>query len=470
MSHFLWIEDFDNSPKATASNVLGSLFDDSYFSEDKRQLRKNLKQHGVFIELSFQDGLSFIRQQLHKIDYVILDINLPAISEGDSINDEVLKLLTDFQAYQKQADEKEDEQLLTEKCKELREIAGFYLYTELVVELGFPKDHILFCSNHGEEVKSIKEAFESAKIALPPIYEKANPKVQQWVKTRYENPYSRLRRGIIEACRYIANLIENKEKDDVKYKDKEKQLTKDYLRFNDYIESEKEVSLEDMRDYLKVLENFLPLRKPVDKFTLYKLFIRTLTHEWEATEPKKIRGLAWIMKSNRNWITHNSTLFNALDETMVAYLFIMNMRIMFNFDETVQSYENILLSLFSKETLLATDLKVKTSNKVIPLSKAYLDLKNLVLDERQDKNKKVQDGFYFNELANNIQQSNSAFRNDKQLFSKLLYQMFWLTTSNPFISTGNRRNLLEIKFWDFNYSEKPYLFELARHIYSRSFS
>jgi hypothetical protein len=141
MSHFLWIEDFDNSPKATASNVLGSLFDDSYFSEDKRQLRKNLKQHGVFIELSFQDGLSFIRQQLHKIDYVILDINLPAISEGDTINDAVLKLLTDFQAYQKQADEKEDEQLLTEKCKELREIAGFYLYTELVVELGFPKGH-----------------------------------------------------------------------------------------------------------------------------------------------------------------------------------------------------------------------------------------------------------------------------------------------------------------------------------------
>ncbi|MDO9139168.1 MAG: hypothetical protein Q7U38_02410, partial [Methylobacter sp.] len=123
MSHFLWIEDFDNSPKATANNVLGSLFDDSYFSEDKRQLRKNLKQHGVFIELSFQDGLSFICQHLYKIDYVILDINLPAISEGDTINDAVLKKLTDFQAYQKQADEKEDEQLLTEKCKELREIA-----------------------------------------------------------------------------------------------------------------------------------------------------------------------------------------------------------------------------------------------------------------------------------------------------------------------------------------------------------
>lgn len=447
MSHFLWIEDFDNSPKATASNVLGSLFDDSYFSEDKRQLRKNLKQHGVFIELSFQDGLSFIRQQLHKIDYVILDINLPAISEGDTINDAVLKLLTDFQAYQKQADEKEDEQLLTEKCKELREIAGFYLYTELVVELGFPKDHILFCSNHGEEVKSIKEAFESAKIALPPIYEKANPKVQQWVKERYENPYSQLHRGIIEACKYL-------------------KIQK--LRFNEFIkDSEKQVNSADMQDYLGVLENFLPLRKPDDKAALYKLFIRTLSHEWEAAD--FIKDEAWIMKCTRNWITHNSMLFNALDETMVAYLFMINMRLMFSFDEAVQPYEKTLLNLFKDDDLPKLDtFKNQASSKSFPLSKAYLEIKNRVLDERQ-KNNNIYDGFYFNELANNLQQSGSSVKNDKQLFYKLLYQMFWLSTSNPFIGTGNRRNLLEIKFWDFNYTEKPYIFELARHIYSRSF-
>ncbi len=452
MSYFLWIEDFENSAKATASDVLGSAFDESHFAEDKRALKRNLKTQGVFIELSFQDGLGFIRQQLNKIDYVILDIDLRAYS--DEINDDVLKLLTDFQGYQKQEDETEDEALLTRECNRLKEIAGFYLYTELIVELGFPKQHILFCSNHGENTLTIQDAFKAAKIALPQIYQKSDSLVKDWVKTRYENPYSRLRRGIIEACNSLKNLIDSENK----------------LLFNGFIEeTEKKISLADSHNYLEVLANFLPLREPVDKSTLYKLFIRTLTHEWEATEPKKIRGLAWIMKSTRNWITHNSTLFNMLDETMVAYLFIMNMRIMFSFDETVQSYENILLSLFTKEALSAADLKVKTSNKVIPLSKAYLDIKNLVLDERQDKNKKVQDGFYFNELANNIQQSNSVFRNDKQLFVKLLYQMFWLTTSNPFISTGNRRNLLEIKFWDFNYSEKPYLFELARHIYSRSF-
>lgn len=190
-------------------------------------------------------------------------------------------------------------------------------------------------------------------------------------------------------------------------------------------------------------------------------------HEWEAAD--FIKDEAWIMKCTRNWITHNSTLFNELDETIVAYLFMINMRLMFSFDKAVQPYEKILLNLFKDDDLPKLDtFKNQAASKSFPLSKAYLELKNLVLDERQ-KNNNIHDGFYFNELANNLQQINSSVRNDKQLFYKLLYQMFWLSTSNPFISTGNRRNLLEIKFWDFEYHKKPYLFELAWHIYSRSF-
>ena len=455
MSHFLWIEDFDNSPKATASNVLGSLFDDSYFSEDKRQLRKNLKQHGVFIELSFQDGLSFIRQQLHKIDYVILDINLPAISEGDTINDAVLHLLTDFQAYQKQADEKEDEQLLTEKCKELREIAGFYLYTELVVELGFPKDHILFCSNHGEEVTSIKKAFESAKIALPPIYEKANPKVQQWVKTRYENPYSRLRRGIIEACQYLKNQ-------------------KDKLRFDKFCKEGKKAFL-DINDYLATLENFLPLREPEpsDKKILYKLFIRTLAHEWEdSVEPKVLDdkgsfAFSWVMKMTRNWIAHNSTaIFTNLTEQDIAYLFICNMRAMFDLDDTVQSYEKHLFSLFD----IKADTENKIRNKDIPLIDTYVS--------------------YFNEKTNRTDVHNilNDLQNDKyklqnkgdEFFITGLYHCFWFLTSShnnqKDRARPNDKNPNQVfvsrhyTFEFFNYTKTDFLFELAQCIYNRSFS
>jgi len=117
-----------------------------------------------------------------------------------------------------------------------------------------------------------------------------------------------------------------------------------------------------MHNYLDVLANFFPLLESKDnKATLYKLFIRTLVHEWEAADPKEIRGLAWIMKSTRNWIAHNSNLFNELDERMVAYLFIINMRVMFDFDDAVQPYEKILLDLFAEDALL--EKTFETQNK-----------------------------------------------------------------------------------------------------------
>ena len=302
MSYFLWIEDFENSPKITATEVLGGIhINEQQFSDNKQQLKKNLKSLGIYIELSFQDGLGFIRQNLSKIDYIILDIDLAAYSKGDEINDDVLALLETFQDYKKPANETEDEQLLEQECAKLKAMAGYYLYTELLVELGFPKQHILFCSNHGENSLSTRAAFKTAKIALPTIYEKADSRVQTWVKSSYENPYSRLRRGIVEGCQYLKNLPEEK------------------LNFNNLIKNtEKQVNLADMHDYLGVLENFLPLREPSDKASLYKLFIRTLAHEWEAAD--FIKGEVWIMKCTRNWITHNSTLFNELDEKMWLYV------------------------------------------------------------------------------------------------------------------------------------------------------
>ena len=157
MSYFLWIEDFENSPQVTAQGVLGSILKEDLFSDKKQQLRNNLKEHGIFVELNFQDGLRFIRENLSKIDYVILDIDLPAYSDEDEINANVLQLFRDFQGYEEVTDEAQDEALIADNCKQLKAIAGFYLYTELVVELGFPKQHILFCSNHAENASKSKE-------------------------------------------------------------------------------------------------------------------------------------------------------------------------------------------------------------------------------------------------------------------------------------------------------------------------
>jgi hypothetical protein len=457
MSYFLWVEDFENSPEVTATNVFGELFDSELFSNNKRELKRNFKDHGVLVELNLQDGLDVISSELDKkIDYIILDIDLPAY-DGD-LNQEVLGLLSEFEGYQTLDDEAEDEALRKQACHSLKSIAGFYLYTKLVVELGFPKQHILFCSNHGENTETIQNAFKAAKIKLPKIYQKSDVEVKNWVKDRYQNPYSRLRRGIIEGCKLA------------------KKMANDDLYFNNYTFKQDNVQINDIISYFEVLEGFLPLREPDDKKSVYKLFIRTLSHEWEAA--KKIKsstdkldaGLAWIMRNTRHWITHNSSLFEAVDEQLVAFLFMINMRTMFSFaDYSQHNYEKILLKLFENESLSETDFSALNYRDSV--GDAYLDLRTLIRDENQqsdNKKQSIEEVFYFNEMANNVQLSNRQLRNDKKLFIKLLYQMFWLMTCNPYVDKKNNRSL-EIKFWNFNYSDKPYMLELARNIYHRSF-
>ncbi|OQW75262.1 MAG: hypothetical protein BVN35_09185 [Proteobacteria bacterium ST_bin11] len=449
MSYFLWIEDFSSQTggEDIACNVLGGIIEPEKLLGDKKKLRSVLKSEGVFIELNFGNGLDFIQNRLSDIDFIILDMNLPAYS-GSLPNANVVKILEKWHGYK--STDGVDETLLSQSTKELQDIAGYHLYTQLIFKLGFPEKNILFCSNHGSDLTSIKSAFIDAKIELPIIYTKDSAddkeKVQAWVKNCYENPYSRLRRGIIEGCKLA------------------KTLSPESLSFNDYVSHQDAIKHDDIISYLEILENFLPLREPENKQAIYKLFVRTISHEWDVADTKKIRNLAWIMKNVRNWVTHNSSLFSNVDEKLLAYLFIINMRLMFGFDSEVQSYENILFALFPnvlKEQLF----KDKAKNDLLKpdIAKAYLNLKNMVLDE------KIKDGFYFNELANSIQQSNSSLKNDIQLFSTLLYQMFWLVTSYPEVGTINSKKTLEIKFKDFKYLEKPYIEALARYIYHLSF-
>jgi hypothetical protein len=468
MSYFLWIEDFASQTggKDIAYNVLGGIIEPEKLSGDKKKLRSELKTEGVFIELNFGNGLDFIQNRLGDIDFIILDMNLPAYS-GSLPNANVVKILEKWHGYK--SSDVIDEVLLGQSTKELQDIAGYHLYTQLIFNLGFPENHILFCSNHGSDLASIKKAFTDAKIELPIIYTKDSSddkeKVQAWVKNCYENPYSRLRRGIIEGCKLA------------------KKLSPECLYFNQYIPSEDEINHDDIISYFQTLENFLPLREPENKQAIYKLFVRTLSHEWEAAKnirPDKEKPdavLAWIMRNTRHWITHNSGLFDALDEHFVAFLFMVNLRVMFKFDDYRQhQHESVLLKLFENESLAQQDL----SNKTPPVSDAYLALRNQILDENQKihkknkdkksgyKDKAIDEAFYFNEMTNNIQLSSAPLRHDKARFIELLYQTFWLTTRNPFVDKKNSQSL-EIKFGKFNYSDKPYMLELARHIYHRSF-
>ena len=461
MSHFLWIEDFENSVKTTAHDVLSSIIEEP-FDNDSRKLKSKLEKEGIFLELTFQDGLIFIRDQgkLNQIDYIILDIDLK--SHNGSIHDispDVLGLLYEFQDYTETKYESKDGESFNKACQDLKEIAGFYLYTQLVLELGFPKTHILFCSNHGENTKTIQKAFKQAKISLPQIYQKSDLEVKSWVKSHYDNPYSRLRRGIIEGCKYL------------------KHLTEEELRFNSFIqEQDKQITLGDLHNYLDVLENFLPLREPPDKTTFYKLFVRTLSHEWESANPWKslksvnqelkqeLLAFAWIMKMTRNWLAHNRIFENIIEQD-VAYLFIINMRAMFCLDDSLLCYEKHLLQLFEPISIIEIEKKIgsEESTRKIPLEKHY--------DTLLRKARK-QEAINFHDALNDLQK-NPNFQ-DKNYLIQGLYQTFWFLTSRGQVKRSVNSGIIKLNynFRYFDYSKNKtdnYLFELARHIYKQSF-
>lgn len=448
MSYFLWIEDFENSPEVTADEVLGGIgLTDNEYAKDKNQLKRQLKSQGIFVELSLQDGLVFIQKHLADVDYVILDIDLVPYCEDDEINNSLRHLLEQFHDYQPEKD-------LKIECGKLKATAGYYLYTELLVEKGFPKHHILFCSNHGDTTLEAQKAFKSAKIELPPIYTKSDSAVKTWVKECYENPYSRLRRGIIQACQFL--------------KDKK-------LRFDNYsTDTDKPIAL-DIENYLAILSEFLPLFEPEEKQSKYKLFVRTLAHEWDdAVKPKKLGqsnfekqasfAFSWIMKITRNWSAH-SNVFDQLSAQDVAFLFIVNMRAMFNLGSELTPYERYLLSLFDlplTEKEFESQCGKDYKNRKIPLTKTYASLLNKYGTNYEAIN--------FHDLLNEIQKK----KNEKNEFLvKGLYQVFWFLTSfgRVYIDPHHihDQKYLNYKFAYFNYFSEGYLSEIGRHIYSRSF-
>ncbi|MEN8219731.1 MAG: hypothetical protein ABFS56_25950 [Pseudomonadota bacterium] len=473
MSQFLWVEDFgDVDVDATATSVFGGILANQSIPDDEFGLKKLLANQGILLKLDFVEALEFIRnpEELLSIDYIILDISL-SVDITKNIRtetDEYLQTLLQRYHADKQT-----------ACKELEKMAGYQLYVELIMEIGFPKEHILFCSNHAEELSSIANAFEEAKLPLPKIPTKQREediaKVQAWVKKNKENPYSVLRRGIINGCKHLQSLLENQQEA--------------AIQFGEFVKSARTISVPDMQDYLETLQNILPLRQPDNPQRLYKLLVRSLAHEWDAAYPDNLpkcdqdgkdcfqarsvkSTFGWIMKHARNWAAH-STVLDQLTEQDVAFLFIVAMRAMFKLTPTTAKYETMLFNLFSAEISESID----TNEVRIFLAETYSDLKNKIVDT-----KGVKDGFHFSEMLNNLQ--NCDVYHD---YKKGLFQMFWhgLSPVRLHRKRNEDRTLGKVSFvtrtnmvctnysfttHDYGKTENFFLFELARSIYKRSFS
>jgi hypothetical protein len=471
MSHFLWVEDFAGTTlRDTTVNVFGELLPNQEIPETKKEVKQLLRKLGVFVELSFLGGLDFIRnpQKLSQVDYIILDIWLDVKIRADKDENNWLpQILQEYYGYEPQSNAAANEKSLTEAKKELFNFAGYQLYVELVMEHGFPKDHILFCSDNADEQKNTQDIFKRAKIELPLLLskdEKAN--VQAWIRKRRENPYYVLRRGIINGCQYVQALL--------------KEQPEATIQFDEFVKTDNNsqpILVPNMLDYLETLQNILPLRAPKHPQRLYKLFVRSLAHEWDVAQPYlvgknqdgQLQAFGWIMKNVRNWAVHKN-LFENLTEKEVAFLFLINMRAMFQLEiAETKPFEKALLSLFdnplSQDEMLSI-IKYKNLN----LAKSYSSLKWKGRDDKDDV-------VTFVGMLNNLVNRDKISQDE---ISHSLFQMFWhglsrARVNNVTTSTERHGKIENAGIWytfqihDYGSAHpNSFLFQLARHIYSKS--
>ena len=298
------------------------------------------------------------------------------------------------------------------------------------------------------------DSFKKAFILPPREINKGlnvTKKLNTWLKKHEENYYLVLRRGIIEGCNYLKKRI--KENDD-------------NIQLRSFVKGTKkndptiEILTTDIENYLDTVAQFLPLRKPASINEEYRLFLRTLVHEWEENiDPQEttekhgsnIHTYAWLSKQTRNWVSH-AKLLEPLNSEIISFLFLVNMRVMFKLPIKTQDYEYILLKCMSKPPVDSIDNKnlksdIEDFERVI---NEILSGYRISLDTESKRKK------YFSEKINDIYRHNTGNPDaEKHDYQSFLFQYFWVNQKqNTDKLTANSVDFLPT---------------LARHIYKRSF-
>jgi len=442
--NILWIEDFGGG-LPTGTGTLNSMFQDlmsfDNWDEDELSLlskpsdlekffKENSALHCVFLCRHYFDYVEFKanNELTRKVDAVIIDIRL------DNNVDFDLSIPNDSQDKEK-----------------FHINAGFYIFNDLV-HLGFPAEKMCFMTGEKNSFSGFKKRCDD--IYIPEVigFEKGDAnfgKVRQWIKTR-QSDYVILRRGIIEGCSFLKAHIE---KDEAK------------IQFRDFIKIENqqptiEIPTADIGNYLDTLAQFFPIKQSDDPNILYRLFLRTLVHEWEenidanslkekyAGDLSKIRDIytfAWLMKMTRNWVSH-ANLLEPLNPEMIAFLFLVNMRAMFKLPKAIQPYEHILLlciSLSRPNSIILKELQDYISGVGSDVDGILTGLK---LDPTG----------HFGEKINTIYRQNTGNPDaEPHDYQRFLLQYFWVNQKSDL------RNLTA--------PSDNFLPTLARHIYNRSF-
>lgn len=420
----LWVEDFEYEKyKEFTEAIFGELFElsgkrlnmDNLIT--KPGLKAELRKHGVFVETTFRDAISFINTKLFDVDFVILDIDLPIAGEEvdldnleESLGKETLTILKTWHGFD--MDPIRLETTYSVSIEEMKKIAGYHLFISLVLDKRFPREHILFCSNHGSYLNDIPESFKSAKINPPKIYTKSDRDgsdgIYSWLRERVnDDRYIKLRRWVINACRHFTDKIEIDDKNDQQKVMKGLDATQIQVVLESLPYILPEHGLEEHAKS-KVYRRFVSLLvEPFDEKIDDKL-IKSYHYD---TIPWPVASYYWTLKNCRNWGSHDCRSFTSMDEGDVAFLFILALRFFFYPKKNSPSYyEEELLPLIGDSIKL-------DQNKI---EKSFNTVKNKAMADYRDYFKKTHASFTY--------VTNALFRSNKRPAEEatcLIYQIFW---------------------------------------------
>ncbi|MEQ1638322.1 MAG: hypothetical protein ABL903_16705 [Methylococcales bacterium] len=468
--NILWIEDFGgglNHGTATLNLVFGDLVSFDNWDEDELSLLSNPSDLEQFCKEN--SALNCIFLCRHYFDYV-------EFKQNNEFSKRIDAVIIDIRLDNKVDFSSPIPSDLSEKEK-FHINAGFYIFNDLV-HLGFPAEKMCFMTGEKNSLSGFKK--QCSDIYMPEVigFEKSDAeyeKLRRWIKMQ-ESDYAMLRRGIIEGCSQLKSHIEKDESN---------------IQFRDFIKTENkqptiEIPTTDIKNYLDALSQFLVLNQPNEPSATniqYRLFLRTLVHEWEenidpnslkeknAGDLNKIRDIytfAWLMKMARNWTSH-ANLLEPLDPQIIAFLFLVNMRAMFKLPKAIQPYEQILLRCITLSP--AKIINIDTLRDDIKHSEDHADdilirMNNIHKNEKSD--------FILTYFDKNKEEKTKKLNN----FKEKINEVYRYNTGQSDVEDHNYKGFLLQYFWvnqktdlrSLTVNSDEFLHTLARHIYRASFS
>jgi len=449
MSAFLWVEDFEGGQYREFAHALfgqALALQANAFPDEEIGLRALLRKHQITLATNYAEAARLIGERINDFDFVVLDIDLILMGEDrDKDMPIVQPPLERWYGYKPEADD--EEASYNEARTKMKKVAGYHLFLDLVLKHGFPGNRILFCSNHGDQLKvSIDDSFEKARIETPDIWKKHDARVKDWIDRKRVDPYFRLRRWVTSACE---ELLEGLKFGQTHYK-------------MPALPGAGALTLVNAEILLENLPRLIPAYETSERERqlAFRLFVRTLTQDWDKVnfKDKSLRpweaSFAAVLVHARNWTSHDVNALSLLHEEDVVLLFLIAIRMCFDLPTT--KLENFEVALF---TILGPEAELNMNGLKQDYECTYEEMKTKYAQQQQQLKDKEHKG-YFSNMVNDLQTLHCIPPEEqaKRLLQILWHHLHWQGKNGGGFSPQPS-----------HFNKSPFLDQLTRRIYAKSF-